>query len=84
MAINKGASASTSGPTFSAPTPTFRIVPGQNDPSKRPPAKEVRDYNKGIGENWEEGCPYCEKKLSTYGSFRNHVSSRCPKRPNKK
>ena len=61
-------------------TLNINVKQGENDPAKKLPVEPKRGYNKI--DNWEEGCPYCDKKPLTYNSYRQHVSYRCPNRPN--
>ena len=51
------------------------VKAGENDPSKKPPPPQRRPYNP-VGD-WEEGCPLCPARPSTYDSFITH-RGRCP------
>ena len=54
------------------------VKAGENDPSKKPPPPQRRPYNP-VGD-WEEGCPLCPARPSTYDSFITH-RGRCPNKP---
>ena len=51
----------------------------QLSPSKIPAAEPKRQYNKVP--NWEEGCPYCAKKLGSYDTHRHHIRQCKSKQP---
>ena len=52
----------------------FKTVPGENNPAKKP-VVEKRAYNKIL--NWQDGCPKCEAKPSSYDAFKKHLSRGC-------
>ena len=53
---------------------SFKTFTGENNPAKKP-AVEKRDYSKIW--NWEDGCPKCDAKPSSYPAFRKHLSRGC-------
>ena len=66
--------APTTNPQKQNTTVTFKVVSGENNPSKKP-VLETRKYEEIS--NWKEGCPDCLAKPATYGAFRTHRSRGC-------